>query len=82
MSVLEAAQSGSEVEALVAMRDKLATAMDEAPPTVVAQIAARLESVLARISELRPARKETLTDVLAEKRAERAAKSVGGAGGA
>jgi len=78
-SVAAAASGGDELVTLQAMRDLLAASMDQAPATVVAQIAARLESVLARISELKPAGKETLNDVLAERRAdrERRAKSAG-----
>ena len=71
MSVLDAARTGDEVAALEAMRDSLAGAMDAADPAVVAQIAGRLESVLKRLGELRPAGKVTLDDVLAERRANR-----------
>jgi len=71
--VLAAAQSGDELAALEAMRDHLAAAMDEAPPTVVAQVASRLQAVLERISELRPAGKVTLEDALAERRRRRTA---------
>jgi hypothetical protein len=71
MSVLGAARSGDEVQALEAMRDKLAEAMDDSEPAVVAQIAGRLESVLRRLGELRPAGKVTLNDALAERRARR-----------
>jgi hypothetical protein len=72
MTVLEAAQIGDEVAALEAMRDKLAAAMDEAPPTVVAQINAQLAANLKRLSELRPSGKVTIDDALAERRAARA----------
>ena len=40
MTVLDAAQTGDEVVALEAMRDRLAAAMDEAPAAVVAVVAA------------------------------------------
>jgi hypothetical protein len=69
MTVLSAARSGDEVAALEAMRDKLAEAMDEAEPAVIAQVSGRLESVLKRLGELRPAGKVTLDDALAERRA-------------
>lgn len=80
MSISKAAADGSEVEALKAMRDHLAVAMDDAPPTVVAQIAARLQAVLARISELEPAGEVTLSDALAERRAKRTGKPARDAG--
>jgi hypothetical protein len=69
MNIHQAAQSGDEVATLEAMRDSLAAAMDMAEPAVIAQVAGRLEAVLKRITELRPARKETLDDVLAQRRA-------------
>ena len=64
MNIQSAAATDDEVATLKAMRDKLAAAMDEADPAVVAQIAGRLEAVLKRIGELCPTRKETLADVL------------------
>jgi len=76
MNIQEAAQSGDEVATLEAMRDKLASSMDEAEPAVVAQIARRLEAVLKRIGELRPSGKETLDDVLAARRDARKGRSV------
>jgi hypothetical protein len=83
VSVLDAAQSGDEAAALEAMRDSLAAAMDEADPAVVAQIAGRLESVLKRLGEVRPAKKVTLDDALAARRAsrEQRPKSAGRSGG-
>lgn len=71
MSIESAARSGDQLATLEAMRDSLAVAMDAAEPAVIAQVAGRLEAVLKRISELRPARKETLDDVLAQRRAAR-----------
>lgn len=68
MSVAEVAASGDERATLVAMRDRLARAMDDAPDAVVAQVAARLQQVLARIEELGVPQRESLTDVLAERR--------------
>lgn len=68
MNIHRAAQTGDEVATLEAMRDSLAAAMDVAEPAVIAQVAGRLEAVLKRISELRPVRKETLDDVLAQRR--------------
>ena len=79
-TITEAAAGGDELETLQAMRDSLAAAMDDAPATVVAQISGRLEAVLKRISELGPAKRETLDDALAQRRANRAnpGKSAGG----
>lgn len=77
-SVAEVAASGDEYATLVAMRDRLARSMDEAPDAVVAQVAARLQAVLARIALLGAPEKESLTDVLAERRrARESAKSAG-----
>ena len=78
MSVADVAASGDERATLEAVRDRLARAMDEAPDAVVAQVAGRLQHVLARLAELGAPEKESLTDVLAERRAAReAAKSTG-----
>lgn len=82
MSVADAASTGDELVALEAMRAKLAVAMDEASPQVVAQVAARLQAVLERITELRPPVKESLTDVLAERRKLRAESRRSTGGGA
>lgn len=71
-TIAEAAATGSELDTLRAMRDKLAVDMDDAPPAVVAQISGRLEAVLKRITELGGAGEATLDDVLAQRRAERA----------
>jgi len=49
MSITAAAATGDRQATLIAMRDKLAADMDEAPPAVVAQIAARLQSVLSEL---------------------------------
>lgn len=60
MSVLKAA-SQSRLAALIALRDVLAERIDDAPPTVLPQIAAQFRSTLADIEELSPsgAGKET-----------------------
>lgn len=76
MKIHKAAQTGDELATLEAMRDTLAAAMDQAEPAVIAQVAGRLEAVLKRIGELRPARKETLDDVLAAKREARKGRTV------
>jgi hypothetical protein len=57
------------------MRDKLAADMDVAEPSVVAQIAGRLEGVLKRITELGGAKEASLDDVLAERRKLRSQRS-------
>lgn len=77
--------SGDERTALEAMRRKLALAMDVAEPSVVAQIAARLQAVVARIAELADGAdaEESPTDEIARKRAaRRAAAQVGEAAAA
>ncbi len=59
--------------ALIAMRDKLAADFVDAPPNVVAQVAARLQAVLEALAAL-PAEKATsVADELRAKRDERRA---------
>lgn len=72
--------SGDERRALEAMRSKLAEAMELAEPSVIAQVAARLQAVVARIAELDDAAEPEVspTDDIARKRAaRRAAAQVG-----
>ena len=64
---------------LVAMRTKLAADMDEAPPAVVAQIAARLSAVLLELEELAAPEKVSALDELDRRRQSRDAAPVGGA---
>lgn len=66
-----AAASGDRRAALIAVRDRLAAAMDQAPVTVVAQIAGRFGAVLAEIETLS---KATEVDALDDLRARRAAR--------
>ena len=85
LSILAAAQSGDRLATLVAMRDKLADDMDNAPAAVVAQISARLQLVLADIAGLPVAGKVSKLDELEQRRKERiavATGSVSAAGGA
>lgn len=51
-TVVSACKSGSERDALVAMRDLLAESMDTALSSVVAQISGRLQAILRAIAEL------------------------------
>jgi hypothetical protein len=51
-SVAAEARSGDQRRALVAMRDKLATAMDEASTEMLPQVSGRLQAVLVAIAEL------------------------------
>jgi hypothetical protein len=74
-SVERACASGDQRAALEAMRAKLATAMDEAPPAVVAQVAARLQAVLAELAGLPVEDAGSVSDDLAERRAGRRAKA-------
>jgi len=71
VSIAEAAASGDHRAALTAMRDKLAADMDAAPPAVVAQVAARLQSVLAELNGLPVPAEESFLDELERRRAER-----------
>ena len=71
-TIADVAATNDELATLRAMRDKLAVDMDLAPPAVVAQISARLEAVLKRITELGGAGEITLDDALAERRRLRA----------
>lgn len=81
MSVLAAAQTDDQLATLIAMRDRLAEAMDDENNAVVAQVAGRLEAVLKRIAELDDGGKVTIEDALAKRRAdrERAANAAPGA---
>lgn len=76
-SITEAAATGSRRATLVAMRDKLARDMDEAPPAVVAQIAGRLAAVLEEIDSLPDTEKVSPLDELDRRRQERVAKATG-----
>lgn len=53
MSVLEAAQT-TRLAALVATRDALAQAIDEAPATVLAQLTKQFRDTLLELEELSP----------------------------
>jgi hypothetical protein len=72
LSVRAAARLGQR-EGLEAMRDRLADAMDLAEPSVVAQIAGRLQAVLKELAELSKGSEVGLEDVLAERRKARVA---------
>jgi hypothetical protein len=72
-SILSAAASGDRRAALIAMRDKLAAEMDQAPAAVIAQVAARLQSVLAEIDGLASQGEMDLADQLAQRRLDRIA---------
>jgi uncharacterized protein (DUF2267 family) len=52
MAVADVAKLGDQRATLEAMRDALATAMDEAPDTVKAQVASQLRQVLADLRAL------------------------------
>jgi hypothetical protein len=55
ISVVDAAQTGDELQTLEAMRDRLAALRDSDPaPYVMAQASGRLMDVLERIAEIRP----------------------------
>jgi hypothetical protein len=65
-------KSGDYRAQLEAMRDKLTEDWVRADPNVVAQIAARLESVLARIAALPPVEKSDVDDLVERRKARRA----------
>ena len=73
MSITAAAATGDRQATLIAMRDKLAADMDEAPPAVVAQIAARLQSVLSELDGLAVPGERDLADELKQRRLDRIA---------
>jgi hypothetical protein len=76
MSVSEAVATRDERVALEAMADSLAASMDVAEPSVMAQVAARLQAVLARLADLGPAEKQvSALDDLASRRAGRQSKA-------
>lgn len=52
MGNLDAARSGDRVRALEELRDSLASAVDGAPMTVVAQLSAQYRACLAELAEL------------------------------
>ena len=81
MSIADAAATNDRRLTLIAMRDKLAVDMDEAPASVVAQVAARLQSVLAELDGIAAPERKSLLDELEQRRTDRlaAAKSVSSA---
>lgn len=68
---LEAAQSGERRDALVALRDDLAAALDAAEPNVKAQLAAQYRAVLSELAALPDETKVSKRDELAARRAGR-----------
>jgi hypothetical protein len=69
--IQDAAATNDRRATLVAMRDKLAADMDEAPPAVVAQIAGRLAAVLEEIDGLPDTQKVSPLDELDRRRQDR-----------
>jgi len=61
----------SEYDDLVVLRRTLFAHLEIAEPSVSAQIAGRLQAVVARLAELSKDREVTLDDALAERRARR-----------
>lgn len=80
--LLAACASGSELAALLALRDELAEAMTRVPTYAIAPIAARLQAVLERIGALEAlaAPAESVADDLVARRAARRAAAQLGAG--
>jgi hypothetical protein len=79
MTVAQAAATDDRMATLKAMRDQLAAQMTEADTNVVAQIAARLQSVLDAIDAVPTTDEVSTADDLARKRANRIAAAAGGA---
>jgi len=77
MTIQAAAATNDRRATLIAMRDKLAADMDEAPPAVVAQIAGRLAAVLEEIDGLPDAQKVSPLDELNRRRQDRISKATG-----
>jgi hypothetical protein len=75
----EVIAAGNTRESLEAMRDELAAAMAQAPATVIAQIAARLQAVIEALDALPKAKKVTRADQLAKQRTRRRAAAASGA---
>lgn len=74
-SIKEAAAAGHR-PGLEAMRDKLAEAMDLAEPSVVAQVAARLQAVLKELADMDAGEvRGSTVDEIASRRADRLAKT-------
>ncbi len=71
MSTAEEIKSGDHRRALVALRDALADHLEASEPNVVAQIAARLQAVLAELAALPSVVVLSRTDELRARRARR-----------
>jgi hypothetical protein len=68
MTVHDAALTGDRRQALVAIRDSLARAMDDAEPGVLAQLSGQLVRVLAEIDQIGTTREASTIDELRAKR--------------
>jgi hypothetical protein len=76
MTFTDEVASGDERRALIALRDVLAGQLVAAESNVVAQIAGRLQAVIARIAELgEPTVKESASDEIARRREARRAEA-------
>jgi hypothetical protein len=70
----------SEYDDLVVLRRTLFAHLEIAEPSVSAQIAGRLQAVVARLAELSKDQEVTLDDALAERRARRTNAAVASTG--
>ena len=75
---LEAAQSGDARAALVALRDTLAAAMDEARPDMLPQLAGQYRSVVKDLASMPGGAKVSKQDELKRRREERIAAAAAG----
>lgn len=70
MSVREAAASGSQREALIALRDRLAAEIDVCDdPKAVASLSRQFVDVVGRLGDSEESKKGTVLDELAKRRA-------------
>jgi hypothetical protein len=70
MSVHAAAQTGNRRQALIAVRDSLARAMDDAVPAVLAQLSGQLVRVLAEIDQIAAGGEASTIDELRRRRSQ------------
>jgi hypothetical protein len=75
LSLSGAVGSGDRRQALEAMRDALAAAMELAEPSVMAQLAGQLRQVLRELDELPASEGKSKRDELADRRKNRRAKA-------
>ena len=73
MYMHDAAQTGDRTTALVALRDHLAAAIDDAEPRELAALARQFQAVVAELDQLLTPAEGSITDELRARRAARLA---------